>query len=319
MRSITAVLRNLKLHWTEELEAPAIEKACRDANMMWIDSTLNPVVTIQVFFLQILHGNTACEHLSRLARIPFTAAAYCRARMRLDLQALYLLLERSVRQLQQTIFDDSRWLGHRVFFVDGSSFSMPDTPTLQSHFGQPGEQRPGCGFPTAHWLAMMHAGSGMITKMLASPLRTHDMSHAVVLHPELQAGDVLVADRAFCSFSHLALLTQRGVHTLLRIHQRLNVDFTPKRPHAEQGRGDTNRKKGKPRSRWLRALGVTDQVVEWLKPRSGSRPEWMSVEQFAALPDSIVVRELRYAIHEKGFRSKQITLVTTLVDADTYP
>jgi hypothetical protein len=144
------------------------------------------------------------------------------------------------------------------------------------------EQRHGCGFPTAHWLAMMHAGSGMITKMLASPLRTHDMSHAVVLHPELHAGDVLVADRAFCSFSHLALLTQRGVHTLLRIHQRLNVDFTPKRPHAEQGRGDTNRKKGKPRSRWLRALGVTDQVVEWLKPRSGSQPEWMSVEQFTA-------------------------------------
>ncbi len=317
MRSITEVIRHFKLRWTEELEPAAIERACRDANMVWIDSTLNPVVTIQVFFLQILYGNTACEHLSRLARIPFTAAAYCRARMRLELQALYLLLERSVRQLQQSVFDNSRWLGHRVFFVDGSSFSMPDTPTLQARFGQPGAQQPGCGFPSAHWLAMMHAGSGMITKMLASPLRTHDSSQVVHLHPELQADDVLVADRAFCSFSHLALLTQRGVHALLRIHQRTIVDFTPRRPHAER-RGDSNRKTGIPRSRWLRALGVTDQVVQWLKPPSGNRPKWMSVEQFAALPDSVVVRELRYAVHEKGFRPKQITLVTTLVDADAY-
>jgi len=44
----------------------------------------------------------------------------------------------------------------------------------------------------------------------------------------------------------------------------------------------------------------------------------MSEEQFAALPASIVVRELRYSIHEKGFRPKEITLVTTLLDAERY-
>lgn len=115
--------------------------------MCWLQSVLNPVVTVQIFFLQILHGNTACEHLSHLARIRFTAAAYCKARMRLKLDALYLLLERSVAALHADVFDDSRWLGHRVFFVDGSSFSMPDTPALQGHFGQPSQQRPGCGFP----------------------------------------------------------------------------------------------------------------------------------------------------------------------------
>ena len=30
------------------------------------------------------------------------------------------------------------------------------------------------------------------------------------------------------------------------------------------------------------------------------------------------MRELRYTIHEKGFRTKQITLVTTLLDAEIY-
>lgn len=317
MRSISEIVRQFKLQWTQQLNAEAIVTACRDAQMVWLDSTLNPVVTIQIFFLQILHGNTACDHLPHLARLSFTAAAYCRARMRIKLEALRLLLKRSVESLQQDVFDRSRWLGHRLFFVDGSSFSMPDTPQLQAHFGQSGGQRPGCGFPTAHWLAMMHAGTGMITEMLASPLRTHDMSKTMQLHPALQAGDLLVADRGFCSFVHLALLWQRGVHGLIRIHQRTIVDFTPARAHVHPSKGKADYKKGMPRSVWIKQLGVTDQIVQWLKPTD--KPVWISARQYAALPAGIVVRELRYSIHEKGFRPKEITLVTTLIDSQRYP
>ena len=316
MRSITEIVGRFKQNWTEELSSAAIAQACRAAGMTWHNSVLDPIVTIQIFFLQVLHGNTACEHLSHLTGMSFTAAAYCRARMRVSLAALCLLLERCVEQLQQDPFDTARWLGHRVFHVDGSSFSMPDTPQLQAHFGQPGGQKPGCGFPTAHWLALLHAGTGMITKMLSAPLRTHDMSGVTELHPELRAEDVLVADRGFCSYAHLVLLLQRGVHGLLRIHQRTIVDFTPGRAHVHPGRGKADRKKARPRSRWLQQLGATDQIVEWLK--STNKPRWMSAPQFAALPDSIVVRELRYTIQEKGFRPTEMTLVTTLLDAERY-
>lgn len=317
MRSITDVVRQFKQNWTAELSAAAIAQACRQAGMTWRETSLNPVATIQIFFLQILHGNTACEHLSHLAGFTFTAAAYCQARMRIHLESLYLLLERSVEQLQQDSFEAGRWLGHRVFHIDGSSFSMPDTPELQAHFGQPGKQRTGCGFPTAHWLVLLHAGTGMITKMLAAPLRTHDMSKTAELHPELQPGDLLVADRGFCSYAHLALLYQRGTHALLRIHQRTIVDFTPGRAHVKPDQGKSGFKKGSPRSRWIEQLGATDQIVEWFKPPS--KPGWIGAEQFASLPVSLVVRELRYAIHERGYRPKEITLVTTLVDADRYP
>jgi hypothetical protein len=82
----------------------------------------------------------------------------------------------------------------------------------------------------------------MITKMLAAPLRTHDMSGVVELHPELKAEDVLVADRGFCSFVHLALLFVRGAHGLLRIHQRTIVDFTPGRTHTHPTRGKSAHK-----------------------------------------------------------------------------
>ncbi len=316
MRSISHIVAHFKKNWADELSEASISRACRETGMTWHDSTLNPIVTIQIFFLQILHGNTSCEHLSHLTGMSFTAAAYCRARMRVRLESLCLLLERCVGRLHQEAFDTGRWLGHRVFQIDGSSFSMPDTPELRAHFGQPGGQKTGCGFPTAHWLVLLHAGTGMITKMLAAPLRTHDISKTVELHPQLQAGDLLVADRGFCSYAHLALLLQRGAHGLLRIHQRTIVDFTPGRAHVHPSWGKPKRQQGMPRSRWRQQLGATDQIVEWLK--SPNKPRWMSTEQFAALPASIVVRELRYTIHEKGFRPKEITLVTTLLDSERY-
>jgi len=316
MRSITDIVGHFKRNWTQELSRTAIAQACRQAGMTWNHSTLDPIVTIQIFFLQVLHGNTACEHLSHLSGMSFTAAAYCRARMRVELEVLCILLRRCVTQWHQTTFESERWLGHRVFHADGSSFSMPDTPGLQAHFGQPSGQKPGCGFPTAHWLVLLHAGTGMITKMLASPLRTHDLSKTAQLHPELRAGDLLVADRGFCSYAHLALLFQCGAHGLLRIHQRTIVDFTPGRAHVLPGRGKAGRRQGIPRSRWLKQLGATDQIVAWLKP--ADKPNWMSAEQFAALPNSIMVRELRYTIREKGFRPKGITLVTTLLDSERY-
>jgi len=57
MRSITEIVRQFKLDWTEELNPENIAEACRDCGMNWIESMLSPVVTMQIFFLQILHGN----------------------------------------------------------------------------------------------------------------------------------------------------------------------------------------------------------------------------------------------------------------------
>lgn len=317
MQSIAQIIGRFKQNWTQELSSDAIVQAARHAGMTWKNSLLDPVTTLQIFFLQVLHGNTACEHLSHLAGISFTAAAYCKARMRLHLDMLQNLLARCVEQSQQESFDVARWRGHRVFHLDGSSFSMPDTRELQAHFGQSGAQKPGCGFPTAHWLVQMHAATGMIVGMLARPLRTHDMDSVAELHPELRAGDVLVADRGFCSYAHLTLLCQRGVQGVLRIHQRTIVDFTPGRAHVAPSKKTTKKHKGKPRSRWIKQLGKLDQIVEWLKPME--KPEWMSAEQYAALPASLMIRELRYAIHQKGYRTKEITLATTLLDAARYP
>lgn len=312
---IVSILRRLKQDPARHLDRPAIVEVCREIEHPWRTGLLDPVVTIHLFLTQILHGNTAINHLRRLAGATFTASAYCQARARLPLELFQRLLSRIAAGLQATADDTGRWHGHRVFVADGSSFSMPDTPALQDHFGQPSGQKPGCGFPVAHLLALFHVGTGMLLEVLAGPLYTHDISGVARLHPHLRLGDVLLGDRAFCSFAHLALLLGRGVQGVFRLHQRQIVDFTPHRPHARPG--DRKAPKGRPHSRWLRRLGVTDQLVAWLKPQE--RPEWMTAAQYASLPEELVVRELRYRIDRPGFRVKEVTLVTTLLDAELYP
>jgi hypothetical protein len=225
------------------------------------------------------------------------------------------LLRRVVKRLAPDIDDTGTWHGHRVFVTDGSSFSMPDVPELQEHFGQPSNQQPGCGFPVAHLLALFHVGTGMLIEVLTAPLCTHDMSGVARIHPQLRKDDVLLGDRGFCSFAHLALLLAREAHGVFRIHQRQIVDFTPHREHARPG--DKKAVSGRPRSRWLRGLGLTDQIVAWLKPKE--RPEWMTAEQYASLPKELIVRELRYRVGKAGFRVREVTLVTTLLDAELYP
>ena len=131
----------------------------------------------------------------------------------------------------------------------------------------------------------------------------------------LTAGDVLVADRGFCSFAGLALVLSRGIHAVFRVHQKQIVDFTPGRAHARPGQKRVP--KGMPRSRWIRAYGLRDQVVEYFKPADA--PDRMSEAEYRALPESIVVRELRYRIEVPGFRTREVTLVTTLLDAEAYP
>ena len=123
---------------------------------------LPPLVTVRLFLLQILRGNVPCDEMPHAAQMCFSGQAYCKARARWPRAVLEGLLRITVESLGKSALQGSRWLGHRVFLVDGSSFSMPDTPALQTHFGQPGNQAPGCGFPVAHWLAMMHYGTGMV-------------------------------------------------------------------------------------------------------------------------------------------------------------
>jgi hypothetical protein len=312
---VGAALRRIQADLAQVLDAAQITAVCHEVGHQFRRRLLDPIATIHLFVIQILNGNFAVARLKDFTDQDFSEAAYCKARGRLPLKVLQTLLRRVGRALRSTMNDAGRWRGHRTFHIDGSAFSMPDTPELQKEFGQPPGQRPGCGFPVAHLLALFHAGTGFLMQVLTAPLRAHDMAQAALLHPELDEGDILIGDRAFCSFAHLALLVGRKLQGVFRAHQKQIIDFRPHRAYNRRGRKP--HRKGLPSSRWLKRLGVRDQLVEYFKPKR--RPDWMAQADYAALPQSLIVRELRYAVPRGYYRTHEVSLVTTLLDAEVYP
>ena len=323
MATIAGALQRINQDFSKHMPDESIRAACRATGHTWRERKLGPVETVQLLMLQTLWFNTAIEHLRRLAGFPFSAAAYCGARMRLPLAVLQKLLVDGSVSLRAAIgktaaadgADTSLGRGLRAFLVDGSSTITPDNPELQKAFGQPKGQKPGCGFPVAKTIGLFDAFTGMIVQMLGFPLYTHEQSKVWQLHPHLKAGDVLVADRGFCSFFHLAMLQARGVMACFRMHQRTIVDFTPNRPARDKT--PKGKKTGTPTSTFLRKLGPRDQIVRY--PRPPRAADWMTPEQWAAMPEWMDIRELQYNISAKGMRTRAITIATTLLDPELYP
>lgn len=312
---MTEALGNFKQEWRSLLAPESIRAICKENDLSWRERVLDPVTAIQLQLLQVLHGNAAISHLPSLSNLSFTPAAYCLARQRIPVSVFEQLFKKVTSALEEATQQMNRWRGHRVFVADGTGVSMSDTEKLQEEFGQPPQQKSGCGFPVAHLNVIMNLGTGVIRKFLCGPLHQSDISRVRELHTELESGDIFLADRGYCSFAHVALLTLRELNAVIRIGGTNIIDFTPERPFVfyKDVRGRTK----SPRTRWVSTLGKCDQIVEWFNNKR--KPSWISAEQFAMLPDSITVRELQYCVSKRGFRSRKITIVTTLLDPKHYP
>jgi hypothetical protein len=321
MVSIDEELGAIKRDPSQLLNSQRILELCREHDY-WpeADGELDPTTLIALFMQQIAAGNVSCDQVRLMGKDAFTASAYCQARMRLPLAVLQTLAREVYQKLSGPIDDEDqhRWFGHRVLLMDSTSFSMQDTPELEAYFGQPGQQKKGCGFPVAHSLLLFNAHTGLAVDAITAPLRTHEMSLASGTHEHMAEGDLVVGDDSFGSYVHLALLAQRGMHGLFPAHHVRIVDFTPNRPCIEPKKVAKARDaKGLPRSRWVKSLGETDQIVEWFKP--ANRPTWMTAAQWKQLPDTLMVREVRRTIQRPGFRPVTLTIVTTLLEPKKYP
>ena len=180
--------------------------------------------------------------------------------------------------------------------VDGSTITMPDTAANQAEYPQMASQKPGCGFPIARIVVVFSLAMGTaLEAALASyeGKQTGENSLFRTLHDCLAPGDVVLFDRYFSGWFDLALLSARGVDVVVRKHQLRDTDF----------------RKGQ-------RLGAGDQLVCWRKP---PRPKWMSRETYVALPGELTLREVHMRVTQKGFRTKELVVVTTLLDAEEYP
>ncbi len=124
----------------------------------------------------------------------------------------------------------------------------------------------------------------------------HHASEMRRLHqlvPRLAAKDILVYDRAAGHYMGCALLRAGQVDLISRVHTR-KIDWS-----AGQ------------------RLGPDERLVHW--PKTQRKPAYLSPEEWTALPKELAVRILRVRVQQKGFRSRMLVLVTTLLDAVAYP
>lgn len=284
MATIPCVLSCLRHEPLDSRIASGVEQLCGELGHEFRDRVFTPLVTIRLFILQVLHANTAITHLRQLIGFNFAPSSYCEARQRLPLVLLQSLLQMMPGWVD-AILAGPLLLGGRVLVADGSSVSTPDAPGMLDHFQLPRGQKPGVGYPMAKIMGLMDAATGMFLQLLELPLFQHDMRGVMSVHRYLRAGDILLGDRALCSFAHFAVLSAAGVFGCFRLHHR-RKDLRP-------------------------------GVQRWTKPRTC--PVWMTAAQFERLPKSIEVRLVRYVVAYPGFRTHEVFVATTLMDENLWP
>jgi len=300
-QAVASARRQGNLYFAGLLAEDHIRHAFGKAIWFWQGWVYTPAVTIWVFLAQCLSSDHSCRDavaqliawLLGKGETPCSAdtGAYCTARDRLPEEACLQLARDTGRQVDDDAPSSWRWLGHRVLNVDGSTVTMADTAENQAEYPQQPSQKRGCGFPIARLVVVFSLAVGTVLEVALGKYqgkRTGENSLFRTLHDRLQKDDVVLADRYFSGWFDLALLLQRAVHSVVRKHQLRDTDF-----------------------RTGKRLGRHDHVVCWHKPQ---RPDWMSREQYEALPDILTVREVRVLVQQKGFRTKEVIVVTTLLD-----
>ena len=220
--------------------------------------------------------------------------AYCQARARLEDPVLTQIGAHLAERLERNVPAAALWQGRRVKIIDGTTASMPDTAENQEAWPQPRSQQPGCGFPLVKLVGLFSHASAALLHLAEGTQRQHDMTLARRLWRPLEKGDVLLADRGFCSSQDLGAIAARGADAVMRLHQARKIDMTQGLP-----------------------LGPDDRLIVWKKP--AQRPRGCTPQEYAAQPASQSLRLVRDRVEVPGFRTEEVLLVTTLLDPVAFP
>ncbi|WDD35966.1 IS4 family transposase (plasmid) [Nostoc sp. UHCC 0926] len=295
--------QSLGLPFKELLPESVIRLAISELKIKYKKRLFDPFITLWAFLSQVLDPDKTCHNavskiIAHLAgeevEIPSTdTSGYCQARARLSEKLLEKLFNSTAQNLEEKVTKEYLWCGRNVKVIDGSSVSMPDTLENQKEYPQHSSQQPGCGFPIAKIGVVFSLVTGAAVALCIDVLNTHDIKLARRLYSFLKPNDVLLGDRAFCAYADMVAITKLGCDAVFRKHQSRI----------------TTTRKGK-------IVGDCDKLVTWYKPKSC--PKGLSKDEFDALPPSITVREIYYYIVILGFRTQQVSLITTLLDQATY-
>lgn len=296
VRSFT--LSKLEDHFAHVLPARLLDQTPPEGR----DRIYTQMRTFWCFLWQCLTPDTACRQVVRQVQALFNLSggpavspedgAYCRARRRLCAEVLPRALRATAKEVQHQAPACDLLQGRPVKVIDGSSVSMPDSAENQKEYPKIQSTFDGLGLPMMRVVVLFCLGSGAIVSMLSGNLLTSELSLFYQLMTQFKTGDIILGDRGF------------GHYVIVGLLQGLKVDFIGRSARKVDGR------------RRLRRLGPNDWLVRW---RSYQASAILTPQQWAQFPKELTVRIVRGSLWQKGFRIRQVTLVTTLLDPKLYP
>lgn len=261
--------------------------------------------TFWAFLGQVLDADGGCKEVVRKLqsyaslkgiKIPSSStASYCTARKKLDEQTLCNIFQHTAVK-----GDKSSKTGllsnRRVVVVDGTGLSMPDTPENQAVWPQSAAQKPGCGFPSARVCACFSLESGSLLSYTVGNKKNNELPLFREQWQTFKSGDIFLGDKGFCSFFDMVKLKEQGVDSVLTLARRKPVS----------------------QSKCLKKFNKDDLLIKWDRPKYNPRLSY-SRETLEQLPEELVLRQIRVTVNHPGFRTKELFIVTTLLDPKEYP
>lgn len=260
--------------------------------------------TFWAFFSQVLDADGGCMEVVKKLKayaalqssvtLSASSGSYCKARGKLSEDELENILKHTASCIND--LPESEPLGgRRVVVVDGTGISMPDTPSNQEQWPQSASQKEGCGFPTARICACFSLETGHLLSYELGNKKSHELRLLRKQWDTFRQGDIFLGDKGFCSYYDLANLQKRGVDSVITLARRKPVSD----------------------GACIKKLDQDDLLIYWKKPQWQDRLAY-TYEEWCALPERIILRQIKVTVSQPGFRVKSFYIVTTLTDAAAY-
>ena len=266
--------KSLGLPWNDILPESRLEELLEEEEISYRTRVYTPIVTLWAMVYQVLSPDKSLSNTLKCITTWLTATgikppssdtgAYSKARSRLPEKLLQRLIPETANQLEQKVPESQYWCSRRVKVFDGTTVLMTDSAANQEEYPQHGNQTEGCGFPIARVVVFFCLMTGAVVSACIAPWTMSEIVMSRLLYGDLEADDVVMADQAYGSYVDLALIQQQGADGVLRKHHARRTDFR---------KGCKN--------------GIGDHQVQWQKPTRC--PAHMSDEEFAAIPDTLMV------------------------------
>jgi len=257
------------------------------------------------FFSQVLDADGGCQEVVRKVHgyaamqskpLPSSSTgAYCQARKKFDFSSLMSIFQHLSQRLQSAT-NVSLLGGRRIIVVDGTGVSMPDTKANQKEWPQYSNQKAGCGFPQAAICACFNLHNGALLSYEIGDKKSHELPLLRKQWDTFKANDIFLADKLFCSYFDISSFKDRGVDSIIPLARRMPVCETEA----------------------VKKLGNNDLLIQWKKPVR-SKASSYSQEGWEALPNTLLLRQIKVTVNQTGFRVKSFYIITTLLDAEAYP